>query len=214
MRTIAAILIGGLATAALTSAALAQQDLGDMSDNPQPTQGNQAAPTVVTIAAAPPTQMEAFEQTPGVGITKRYSKVATLASDDGGTLNVYAVSLQNDSGATKQGVAVELLMRGGRAARVYVDSDEIDRLLDSLGQVEKVDRPQGSLESVETRYQTRGHLVFANVDDNGGRVVVIHGLQVAPVTGVVSTATVRLRAGRLAEVRQQIGAARDAAAKG
>jgi hypothetical protein len=129
-------------------------------------------------------------------------------------VNVYAVSLQNDSGATQQGVAVELLMRGGRAARVYVDSDEIDRLLDSLGQVEMGDRPQGSLESVETRYQTRGHLVFANIDDNGGRVVVIHGLQVAPVTGVVSTATVRLRAGRLAEVRQQIGAARDAAARG
>lgn len=213
MRTIAAILIGTLATGSLTSAVLAQQDPGDMSDNPQPTQSNQQ-PQIVTIAATPPTQMEAFEQTPGTTINKRFSKIATLASDDGGTVNVYAVTMQNDSGASKQGVAVELLMRGGRAARVYIDSDEIDRLLDSLGEVEKTDRPQGALDGIETRYQTRGHLLFANIDDNGGRVVVVHALQVAPITGVVATATVRLRAGRLTEVRQQIGAARDVATKG
>lgn len=204
-------------------AALAQQEAADLPSDTDGQTGNsqqqQQQPAVVTIAATPPTKIEAFEQVPGAMIVKHFAKSATIASDDGGTINLYAVAVENTTKGTRlTGVAVELVQHGGRAARAYVDGDELDALLDAMTDVEKIARPDGPpngpLDGIEARYQTRGHFQLINVDDGGSRAVVIHVLQVAPITGQVSIATLRIRAGRLAEVRQQIGAARDVLARG
>ena len=197
-------------------AARAQQDPADLPSDSggQSSSAQTQTPDVVVIAATPPTQIEAFEQTPGALIVKRFTKIATVASDDGGTMNIYAVALQNTANNSRlNGVALEIVQRGGRVARAYIDANEIDPLLNSLDDLDKLARSDSPLDEVEGRYQTRGHLQFLNVDNGGGRSVVIHALQVAPVTGVVSSAAVRVRPGRLAEVRQQISLAKDTLAK-
>ena len=193
------------------AAVMAQQDMSTASDGGG---GNGSqTPTVVTITAAPPTTIEAVEQQVGAVITKRFTKGAVIASDDGGSINLYAALVTGGNPSSVTAIAVELVQRGGRVARAYIDADEIDALLSGLNELAKIDRAEGVLDGVEARYTTRGHLQFVNVDDGGSRAVVIHVLQVAPVTGQVSVASLRVRAGRIAEIRQQIAAAKELLAR-
>lgn len=166
--------------------------------------------TLVMLPKPVPTKLEAFEQAEGTLVIKGYTRVGSISFDNNAEMTVYAVSMRNAARQRQAGIAIEIVQQNrGRAARTYIDEDELDGLVQNIEALAQVNKDASPLENVEASYRTRGNLQLINRDDNGGRLAVVRAVQYSPLTGQVVWATARLRATRLSEITRQLQAARD-----
>jgi hypothetical protein len=167
--------------------------------------------TVMVIPQSPPlTKLEAFESRKGIAIVRRYSAPAIIQADTG-AVQVSAVVLKNMANdESARGIAVQVYStRTGKVASSYIDEDEIAPLLDALSALPKLARDDSPMTDFSGRFATRGNFEVLNVDIDGARTALLRSTRVASLTGEVATATTRIRIARLAELRQQVVAAKE-----
>jgi hypothetical protein len=158
----------------------------------------------------PQTRLEAIASQKGVLIIKGYTDVGEVQSDDGSRLRITAVNFTDARQSRETGVVVSIEQRGNEGAVIgYVDADELDPLAEALDALAKLEQATSPMANVEGVYRTRGDLEFTNHSNNGGRVVSVRATQILLPSGQVAQATASLRPARLAEIRQQLAAAKE-----
>ena len=111
----------------------------------------------------PATRLEAIASQKGILITKGYTDVGDVQSDDGSRVRITAVSFTDARQSRETGVVVAIEQRGNEAAVIaYVDADELDPLSEALDALAKLEQGASPMANVEGVYRTRGDLEFTN----------------------------------------------------
>jgi hypothetical protein len=195
-----------LAVVATGASSLAQ---ADSSSAAAPSDSSQAGATQVIIAnpiPPPQTKIEkAVQLLKGAVIFKGYTDVGEVQADNAATIKVTAVQLnvEKDKEALL-GVAVSIRTSGSRTAVSFVDYDEMDGLISALDTLGKLQPPVTSLANYEGEYRTRGNVQLSNIDENGGRVLVVRTVQILDPSGQIIWSTATMRPARAAEIKQQL----------
>lgn len=175
----------------------------------QPAQGGMA---VVVTPPAPTTKLETLQRREGAVMVRGFTDVAGLRADDGSTIRVLAVELNDLTNKEKStGVAIEVRpsRSGERVVLSFIDEDEISNLLTGLETLSKIDHSVTTLADFEARYRTRGMLELANTEINGNRWITITATQILPANAQLIWATAAIPLSRSRELQQQLAAARD-----
>jgi hypothetical protein len=201
------MLIGGLCIAAWCV------HVGGQQQQPQQTGAAEGAqPTPMFGPPPPATRLEGLASQKGILITKGYSDVGEIQSDDGSRLRLTAVQFSDAQRAVEQGLVVTIEQRDADGGPVvaYVDAEELDGLSNALDALAKMEAGASPLNNAEGVFRTRGELEFTNHVSNGSRVVTARATQILIPSGQVLQASATFRPARLSEIRQQIAGAQDA----
>jgi hypothetical protein len=178
-------------------------------EQPPPDEG---APPMQGSFLTPPalTKLEAFGAQRGVLVIKGFTEVGNLNGDDGSGVRIMAVQFTDAAKKVRErGLAIHVVAGGNQGQTIsYVDEDEIDALIESVGALAKLRSDASPMESFEARYQTRGDLELANVSVNGGRMINVRGAQFMPATGQPVYATAMFFPPRAEELQQRLAAAK------
>ena len=200
--------VAGLAVHVLAQQQQSQQPRPLVGVGGQP--GGAEDPQAMFGPPPPQTRLEAIASQRGILITKGYTDVGEVQSDDGSRVRITAVSFADARNSREAGVVVAIEQRGNEGAVIaYVDADELDPLSDALEALAKLEPGASPMANVEGVYRTRGDLEFTNHSSNGSRVVSVRTTQILLPSAQVATATATLRPARLAEIRQQLAAAKE-----
>jgi hypothetical protein len=178
---------------------------------PEEQQPDAGAPMPGSFLTPPAlTRIEAFGAQRGVLVIKGFTEVGNLNGDDGSGVRVMAVQFTDAAKKVRErGLAVVVVAGVNQGQTIsYVDEDEIDALIESVGALAKLRSDASPMESFEARYQTRGDLELANVNVNGGRVINVRGVQFLPATGQPMFATAMFFPPRAEELQQRLIAAK------
>ncbi|HEY1683687.1 MAG TPA: hypothetical protein VGG19_02905 [Tepidisphaeraceae bacterium] len=154
--------------------------------------------------AKPSTKLEEFSQRKNAVIVRGFTDVSTIPGEDGASLAITAVELQDITNQTKEyGLVIHIDSGHQRTSLAYIDLDEIDALTNALDYLQKVDKPVTQLANFEAQYRTRGDLWLTNGNANGTRLVAIRTTHLEPA-GEFTSAIAYFRPASLADIRQQI----------
>ena len=205
-------ILGFVCVVAVAAHVVAQQSQQQQPQRPQVGPNGQPIDETQAMFGPPPpqTRLEAIASQKGILITKGYTDVGEVQSDDGSRVRITAVSFTDARQSRETGVVVSIEQRGNEGAVIaYVDADELDALSEALDALAKVEQGASPMANVEGVYRTRGDLEFTNHSSNGSRVVSVRTTQLLLPSAQVATATATLRPARLAEIRQQLAAAKE-----
>ena len=164
----------------------------------------QATASVIIANPMPPpqTKIEKASIVKDAVALKGYTDVGDVQADNGATIRVTAVQI-NVGSDTALGVAISI--RGSnRAAVSFVDYDELDALINAFDTLGKLQPPVTTLANYQGDYRTKGNVQLSNIDENGGRVLVVRTVQVLDPSGQIIWSTAAMRPARGGEVKQQL----------
>jgi len=205
-------ILGFVCVLVVAAHVIAQQSQQQQPQRPQVGPNGQPVDETQAMFGPPPpqTRLEAIASQKGILITKGYTDVGEVQSDDGSRVRITAVNFTDARQSRETGVVVSIEQRGNEAAVIaYVDADELDALSEALEALAKLEQGASPMANVEGVYRTRGDLEFTNHSSNGGRVVSVRTTQILLPSAQVATAMATLRPARLAEIRQQLAAAKE-----
>jgi hypothetical protein len=143
-------------------------------------------------------------------ITKGFSELGTVSTDDGSMVRVLLVDVKSSmNDAPVNGISVQVTRQNGRRIESYVDAAKLDELIAAIDTIRKMDKTATTLNNFEGRYRVAGGLEVANIDRGGGRVGEIRAVQVIPWSGEIVWARALMRAARLEEFRRLVAAGKD-----
>jgi len=163
-----------------------------------------AAPAAAqSPAASPPpkTRLEQFQAKTGLVVIKGFTEVGTAAGKYGSTVSVSAMEFTDASSGAKQfGVTIDIKGSGDypQKSTSYIDSDEVDSLLNGIDYIGRADKSVTKLASFEATYRTKGD--FAMTVFSSGRT----GTMIAVQSGRFGTASAYFDIAELPKVRQLI----------
>lgn len=157
-------------------------------------------------AEKPTTKLEELQSRSGVGWVIGRSQVGFL-NDGMGVVTVEARELieaaNPNSRSTGIAIKVEESGRLGRTVTAYVDSDEIDSLLQAIDYLSRITREATKQEEVDATYKTRGNLSLSVFSERGKKQ-----LSLGITAGRIAKASALLEQGELAKLRELILSAR------
>ena len=148
------------------------------------------------------TKLEKFQSRTGTVVIKNFSRIGSLRGI-GGSLNVQSMDFTDaQSGATVQGMMVEIKESGRleRSERSFIDSDEIDGLLKGIDYIAKVQSPTTKQDFFEARYRTRSDFGVTTFNSSDAS----EGIQVAVTIGRFSQVSIYLKLTELSTFRELI----------
>jgi hypothetical protein len=153
----------------------------------------------------PATKLEAFQSRTGAVIVRGYSTVGTIRGL-GGNVTVDARDFRDARNPTRRvtgiSVSIKQTSRLERENTSFIDSDEIDGLLQGIEYIAKASREVTKLENFEAEYRTKGDFRVIVFNDSRGQ------LSVAVTSGRVGRISAYLKLSDLAEFRKLIVAAK------
>lgn len=132
----------------------------------------------------PRTQLEALQLKIGAVIVRGSQRVGGVRHPAQGRIEVAALEVIDTGGNLKaRGLSLTIEEAGerGREAVVFVDYDELARLLDGLESMSRLDRGETQLPNFEVSYRTKGDLIVSVFSTRSGIVrCVVSGGPYAP----------------------------------
>ncbi|MEA2735544.1 MAG: hypothetical protein QOE14_1995 [Humisphaera sp.] len=178
---------------------------------PAPAPGESMTGDFNVMLPPPLTKLEAFAAQRGVVIIKGYTDIGTLNGDDSSSVLISAVHFSDGTNKVS-GVAVHVSQPAdGRAitTTAYVDENELDGLIAAIDSIAKLQEGASPMQQFEARYQTLGALELVNTNVNGGRMIHVRAMEMAPVANQRIVATSQFFVSRLPELGQRLTAAKE-----
>lgn len=194
-----------LCISSIGSSSLAQSD--NSPSSPPPDQSQNATQVIIANPIPPPqTNIEKATLVKDAVALKGYTDVGDVQADNGATIRVTAVQVNLNSD-TLLGVAISI--RGAnRTAVSFVDYDELDALINALDTLGKLQPPVTTLANYQGDFRTKGNAQLSNIDENGGRVLVVRTVQILDPSGQIIWSTATMRPARAGEIKQQLVSAK------
>lgn len=153
----------------------------------------------------PATKIEAFQANTGIVLIRGYTKVGTLRGL-GGVVTVDAREYRDAEDPAKRitgiSISVKETSRVERENTSFIDTDEIDGLLQGIDYIAKVSKEITTFEHFEVEYRTKGDFRLIVFNDSSGQ------LSLAISSGRVGKTTAYLELKQLDELKKLVATAK------